>query len=492
MRIGAYALVGTSAALLACSGAGEGLESQNDYSEVESAIVGATAEGGKDQAVMLYIKYNNNGYVGTRTCSGTYIAPRVVMTAAHCVDAAFPTQVHVYHGEDFATDYAAVATPSGFIEAPPPGQPSKFARSHSYEAHPDWDANVVHPDMAVVYLDRELPFAPMALARFRVGKQFIGKEASFSGWGADTVTGPVSATGGQIQRTGKTKILGSPTEADYHEDDPNLGMLDPMIRKDVIKTDGRAPYSNGCFGDSGGPLFVKDHGKSYVAGVGYWTGLYCADYNLYTRIDPFLPFLDKAARKAGHEDVKPVLDCVAPNSDGSYTAYFGYNNKNGVNMTVPYGKRNKLALDTESRRPTELLPGEHAFQFGIKFTGNQRVSYTLGTKHGSAKTITASKHSPACSPEQANQVECAAVCNAQFASGCEVTQTFDTCMQNCLSNVDLFAAYFPDCTDEYSAYNECFANTPTGPDNWICDPYTIAYSMMCGEQEMAINSCLGY
>ncbi|MEY4585420.1 MAG: 3-oxoacyl-[acyl-carrier-protein] reductase FabG, partial [Pseudomonadota bacterium] len=84
---------------------------------------------------------------------------------------------------------------------------------------------------------------------------------------------------------------------------------------------------------------VKNGGKTYVAGVSYWTGLYCADYNLYTRIDPFLPFLDRAARKTGKEPVKPALDCVAPNSDGTYTAYFGYDNKNGVNMSVPYGRR---------------------------------------------------------------------------------------------------------------------------------------------------------
>lgn len=490
MRIGAYALIGTAAAALACSGTGESLDSQDDYSQVSNAIVNATATGGREQAVMVYVKYDNNGLVATRTCSGSYFASRVVLTAAHCIDAAI--MVHVYYGDDFASDYAAASDPNGFVNAPPPGDDSVFARADSFEAHPKWDPTFVHPDMAVIYLDRALPFAPMPLARFRIDKHYVNTEATFSGWGADTVTGPVDATGAQVQRTGRTKILGSPTEADFHEDDPNFGMLDPAIRKNVLKTDGSGEYSNGCFGDSGGPLFVKHGGKTFVAGVAYWTGLYCADYSLYTRIDPFLPFLDRAVKKAGSEEVKPTFDCVAPNADGSYMAYFGYDNRNGVNISVPHGKKNQSAMDTQNRRPTLFAPGEHSFQFGVRFTGKQKVSYTLDAGRGGGTTLTVGKHSKACGEAEASRVECGAVCDAQFNSGCDVTQSFDSCMQTCLSNVQFFQDYFPDCSDEYSAYNACFAATDPGPENWICDPYLIAYSMMCGDQEMAINSCLGY
>jgi secreted trypsin-like serine protease len=62
--------------------------------------------------------------------------------------------------------------------------------------------------------------------------------------------------------------------------DPNPGMLDAVVRGNVVKTDGRGPYSNGCFGDSGSPLLVTQYGQTYIAGVSSFVGLYCEDYSL--------------------------------------------------------------------------------------------------------------------------------------------------------------------------------------------------------------------
>lgn len=491
MRIGVQALFCSAMMALACSDAGDGLQSPQEFDAVDNDIIRATSDGGRNAAVMVYVKFDNNGYIGTRTCSGSYIAPRVVLTAAHCLDNAYLNQVNIYFGEDFETDYAAIADPNGFVMVPPPGSPSKFAHADSFESHPEWDPAVVHPDMGVVYLDRKLPFAPMPLARFRIDHSYINKEASFSGWGADTVTGPVSATGSGVQRTGRTKIVGSPTAADYYPEDPNPGMLDPNIRKDVLKTSGAAPYSNGCFGDSGGPLFVNKHGRAYIAGVSYWTGLYCEDYNLYTRIDPFLPFLDKAIKKGGQEAVRPTFHCVAPGDDGQYTAFFGYSNKNGVSVTVPYGQKNKLALDPGNRRPELFAPGVHEFDFAISFDAKQTVTYTLSPENGPSTTLKVNKHSKACGAAEADEVECAAVCDAQFESGCAMPNTYSYCLQDCLQVKGFFTDVFPDCADEYSAYNACLGSTPSGEDSWLCDPDLGAYSLLCGEQEAAIGMCLG-
>jgi hypothetical protein len=91
--------------------------------------------------------------------------------------------------------------------------------------------------------------------------------------------------------------LGSPTAADYDPEDPNAGVLDPAIRANLLKTNGALRNANGCFGDSGGPMLFTEFGQTYIGAVGYFTGLSCLDYNLWTRLNPFLPFLDNACKK---------------------------------------------------------------------------------------------------------------------------------------------------------------------------------------------------
>ncbi len=69
--------------------------------------------------------------------------------------------------------------------------------------------------------------------------------------------------------------------------------------------------------------------------------------------------------------------------------------------------------------------------------------------------------------------------------------TYSYCLQDCLQVKGFFTDVFPDCADEYSAYNACLGSTPSGEDSWLCDPDLGAYSLLCGEQEAAIGMCLG-
>ena len=150
--------------------------------------------------------------------------------------------------------------------------------------------------MGVVYLDRKLPFDPLPLWRNQVA---ANRTVTISGWGSNSAPTPTTGAGSRVQRTGTTVTLGSPTAADFHPEDPNPGVLDPAIRPNLLKTDGRLPNANGCFGDSGGPILFNEFGQTYIGAVGYFTGLSCLDYNLWTRLNPFLPFLDERTRRAG-------------------------------------------------------------------------------------------------------------------------------------------------------------------------------------------------
>src|SRR5689334_24333794 len=53
--------------------------------KAQEPLVRATADGGKDQVVLLYAQTVVNGQVRSRSCSATLIAPRVLLTAAHCL-----------------------------------------------------------------------------------------------------------------------------------------------------------------------------------------------------------------------------------------------------------------------------------------------------------------------------------------------------------------------------------------------------------------------
>jgi hypothetical protein len=459
--------------------------------EVEAPIVRATAQGGKDQVVMLYMRtINSAGNLGTRTCSGTYIANRLVLTAAHCLTNIWQNQLFVYWGQDFAADLPLLTAMGQILVPPAPGEPSVFAQADSYETHPEWDPVLLAPDIGAVYLDRKLPFAPLPVARFRLDRDWVNEKGTLVGWGASqALTADISQTvGGRIQRTGQARIMGSPTVADYHPEDPNPGMLVPRVRRNTLKTDGRAPNSNACAGDSGGPLLVRHHGESYVAGVGSFTGLFCEDYSLFTRIDPFLPFIDAAVRRAGKAPIIPHLECVAPNSDGTFSAYFGYENENGVSVEVPKGYRNFLPLDTRDSRPSEFLPGRHDWVFGVDFAPQDRLFYWLSPDYGRTTVLHASKRSPLCGDEVAPQVACGGFCRAGANAGCpDVLPSNSQCMQDCLQMTEAF----PECGAETLAMNQCYATTPPGEDHWLCNGDDFMPSSFdCGDQEMAFVTCL--
>ena len=94
--------------------------------------------------------------------------------------------------------------------------------------------------------------------------------------------------------------------------------------------------------------------------------------------------------------VRPILECVANNGNGSYTAYFGYRNDNNLPVTLPIGSANKFSPSPQDRgQPTTFAPGRTPYwpnaAFSIPFDGNNLV-WTLD-----GRTATASANSAPCS-----------------------------------------------------------------------------------------------
>jgi len=399
-----------------------------------------------------------------RACSGTYFAPRVVLTAAHCVPPEYVAGAYVYWGNDFETDIGSV------FDIPPPGQPSVWAKADSWQVHPDYLKNYFDADMAVVYLDRKPPFDPLPLFRSRLDASWTNKLATLVGWGANLALSQDTQDneGFGIKRTGKAPILGTPTPADYAPAPEEAPLLTPTVRGHNVKLNGKKPNANLCSGDSGGPILVNQYGQDYVAGVASRTGDWCEDLSLYTRIDPYLPFLDDAYRKGGQAPLVPSLDCI-DTWTGKTTAYFGYQNDNGVSVSVPYGTKNSFPLDVHNARPTLFAPGNNRYQFGVDFKAGQNLYWKLSPPNGPTTEVRASSSSPRCSDGVLRQ--CARYCQATLASECadDFGATWDTCFNPCVDGYDnQFAG--TSCADEWTNYLSCVASTPPAEANWGCEP----------------------
>ena len=474
-------------AIAGCADLGADSSDNAGIEEKQGAIIRPTATGGRNEVVMLYwlSGFNSTGQPVYNSCSGAYFAPRTVMTAAHCVQNVVNGQMFIYYGDNFAVDVAQLTTIPGtpFLKPPAPGQPSFWSQADSFEAHPQYDPNLNSPDLAAVYLDRRLPFDPLPLWRSRLDNSWIGKTITISGWGHNVATSGTTGTGARTQRTGLSKFLGTPTAADYHPEDPNPGMLNPAIRANQFKIDGRAPNSNACFGDSGSPLLITVSGQTYIAGIEYFGGLFCEEYSLYHRIDPFLPFMDLAYMKGGQAVLTPRAECIAPRTGGGFRAYYGYNNQNGIAVHIPRGANNSFPQDTGNLRPTHFLPGNQSFVFGINFTAGQTLSYRVIAPNGPNTLVTVNQNSPRCNINDPNFV-CTQRCEAEQAAACGWNVA--DCTRDCVSNY----AFLAPCESFFSAYNRCLAGLPAS--GFVCDDiFAFDANGVCDPAINDLITCLG-
>jgi hypothetical protein len=98
--------------------------------------------------------------------------------------------------------------------------------------------------------------------------------------------------------------------------------------------------------------------------------------------------------------ISVVLECVADNGGGSYTARFGYKNDNTVPVSIPVGVDNRFSPEPKDRGQTDIfLPGRRYNVFQVNFDGSNLV-WTLKGPDGSTRTATASATSSPCVDDQ--------------------------------------------------------------------------------------------
>ncbi len=113
-----------------------------------------------------------------------------------------------------------------------------------------------------------------------------------------------------------------------------------------------------------------------------------------------MPLVAPVAAHAQGSAVKPVLECVSDNGDGTYTARFGYLNQNAAVVTIAVGGDNKFTPSPQDRgQTTEFQPGRQRDVFRVTFDGSNLV-WTLKGPDGRRRTSTASSNpQQRCAPE---------------------------------------------------------------------------------------------
>jgi MYXO-CTERM domain-containing protein len=241
-------------ALLPCLLLGCGAPERVD--EAASPIIGGTVTTG-DPAVVMLVSYPAD--LSTfDSCTAALIAPDVLVTAAHCVDA--KDHPGYLFGAFTGPDATAYATADVLV---PQLVPAKAAH-----AHPDYDPSPpYHADIAVVVLEKALTTPPLPVNRAPLDMSTVGEAARIVGYG-QTVYGTYNA----IKHQASTVV-------------DSLGADDTVAVGDTTH--------RSCVGDSGGPALVKAFGVETVIGVDSYTELAgCLEPANYRRTDAYLPFLD--------------------------------------------------------------------------------------------------------------------------------------------------------------------------------------------------------
>jgi uncharacterized protein (TIGR03382 family) len=197
-------------------------------------------------------------------CTGTLIAPDVVLTAGHCIETD-PTEVMI-----------------GSVDYTRPG--GEVIAVKSATAYPSWETSL---DVGVLVLEHPSAARPRAIASACTAKGLeAGADVKLVGFGLTTASG-----------TGENSRLHQAT----------LAVTDPRCTEDPACESKVAPNGefaaggggvDSCFGDSGGPVFLGDALIGVVSRGEGTNAKPCGGGGIYVRADRAVAWIERVtARK---------------------------------------------------------------------------------------------------------------------------------------------------------------------------------------------------
>jgi secreted trypsin-like serine protease len=241
----------------------------------KASIVGGAPTSIEQFPSLAYIEAGNkrSGFA----CTGTVVAPRVVLTAGHCAE-------NIEDG-DFSKP-AEYGVAIGTANPEKQASPANIYSVTATHVFPGFDPGVVHGDAAILILSRPTTAPPLALAGPADGAFYAGgASVSVAGWGL--TKGQNKQTPANLRAATMTVQSGSTcrrgTKAFYTAYSPSvqLCLLSPAAK-------------GTCFGDSGGPaIAARPDGTPVELGVISVVGPLCSPRfpNVLTRVDYVAPWV---------------------------------------------------------------------------------------------------------------------------------------------------------------------------------------------------------
>ena len=194
---------------------------------------------------------HSRGRAWQNFCTGTLVAPRLVMTARHCVDG---------QRQD------SIAFGIGLM----PNQPFAVLDVLSAHSHPQRDAALLVLTEDAV--ERHPELEPIPFNRSALSQDLIGRQIEAAGYGE---TYDRSRSGRYFAAVALSQV--TPTE---------------------VIVDGRGEQGI-CFGDSGGPVIMEiEEGQPAVLGVESWGDPSCVGIDHLTRLDVLADWIDEVSAEA--------------------------------------------------------------------------------------------------------------------------------------------------------------------------------------------------
>lgn len=148
------------------------------------------------------------------SCTGTIVAPRAVLTAAHCLDSDVATvRVWLGSGPEIVSD--------------------------SFVRYPNFVFNQSGFDVGLIFMDEDLARTPVPILTSRQGR--VGESAIVAGWGRDETSATFNL------RAGSTSLS--------------------AVTDTFLQTPFAPPASSVCSGDSGGSILLSEGGAWTIGGI---------------------------------------------------------------------------------------------------------------------------------------------------------------------------------------------------------------------------------